>query len=328
MKKIKTETLVFCVLSALFCALLVLATFFDLDISRALVNLGEGEYYSRDLFGRFFETFGLLPLYIFVDIAAAIVFHYSLRRKKGAGRTAALIFAVVLCLAMSYHAFYKIFKYLSQHFGFEQSLGGFSDTAAYFLLGALLGGGVFYLTRKLSSAALNSLFLWAIVIMFAAAFSQLFTQSVKLFAGRARYRAMNVWGDFSEYTKWFEFCGKRLSSDVRLPADDVYKSFPSGHSASAAMFAVVAAFPFSFFKCGKKIKIFFYVFASAWIACTMITRITVGAHFASDVLVGCYSALSGVFLGDRFIKKLFTPLALKTALPETDEPRLSEEIIR
>lgn len=319
MQKTRNRIILFCSVTLAFVALMAVASFYDLEISRKLSGLKTGEYYARGMFERIFETAGSLPLFIIVNFAASVLFHYVYRGKKNAGRVIFAVFLCFACVCVNYYCFYQIFKYLSHHYGFEQSLGGITDSIAYFLLGGLTAGAVFYLTKDYSAGFLNKVCPWAVAMLFVALFSQITVQSLKVFSGRMRYCAMNAEGDFSGFTEWFVFMGKRVSSDQRFPAADVYKSFPSGHSAAAAVSLGLLFFPFCSFGKNKAAFAATCVICSAVTICTMIARIMSGAHFLSDALFGAYVTLFFAFIFTALIPKAFNKFFEKNALPEIDE---------
>lgn len=215
---------------------------------------------------------------------------------------------------MNYYCFYQIFKYLSHHYGFEQSLGGITDAIAYFLLGGLTVGAFFYFTKEFSNDFLNKVRPWATAVLFIALFSQVTVQSLKVFSGRMRYCAMNADGDFSSFTNWFVFMGKRVSSDQRFPATDVYKSFPSGHASAAAMSLSFLFFPFYSFKNKKVAFTVACVICSAFTVCAMLARIISGAHFLSDVVFGAYTTFLFAFVFTALVPKIFNKFFKQNAL--------------
>ena len=314
MQKTKNKIILLCAVTVAFAALMAVASFYDLEISRKLSSLKEGEYYARGLFERLFETIGALPLFITVDFAAAVIFHSTIRGKRNAGATIVLILICLACLCVNYYCFYQIFKYLSHHYGVEQSLGGITDAIAYFLLGGLTVGAVFYFTKEFSNDFLNKVRPWATAVLFIALFSQVTVQSLKVFSGRMRYCAMNADGDFSSFTNWFVFMGKRVSSDQRFPATDVYKSFPSGHASAAAMSLSFLFFPFYSFKNKKVAFTVACVICSAFTVCAMLARIISGAHFLSDVVFGAYTTFLFAFVFTALVPKIFNKFFKQNAL--------------
>ena len=80
--------------------------------------------------------------------------------------------------------------------------------------------------------------------------------------------------------------------------DDSCKSFPSGHTFSAAVIYSLLCLPSLFDKLNKPwIKALFYVGTIGYTAFVAISRILVGAHYMSDVLMGGTIAFVAAMLG-------------------------------
>ena len=127
---------------------------------------------------------------------------------------------------------------------------------------------------------------------------------------------MNVLGDESLYTPWYIFNGARVSDDVRLIAlgveSNAYKSFPSGHTASAGAVYAFLALPYIFENFNnKKCKIILNVSTIAFTGYIAVSRIVVGAHFFSDVLFGGTIIYLSVFLGVIIVKAILKKIASK-----------------
>ena len=77
-KKVIISSLLFILI---FGALLLIATFFDLQISRFLTKgiLAEGQYDTNNTFGAFFEIIGDSPVEIMLAFSFAGKFHKSLQ---------------------------------------------------------------------------------------------------------------------------------------------------------------------------------------------------------------------------------------------------------
>jgi membrane-associated phospholipid phosphatase len=107
-------------------------------------------------------------------------------------------------------------------------------------------------------------------------------EGMKMIFGRMRFREWlqnptNVY-DFP----WYKINGK--------PASDAFKSFPSGHTASAFLIMPVT-FMFDAFgreKAGRIARIVHL----CWVATVMVSRIMAGAHFLSDVCGGLFVSLT------------------------------------
>ncbi|MFE9078895.1 phosphatase PAP2 family protein [Bacillus mobilis] len=100
---------------------------------------------------------------------------------------------------------------------------------------------------------------------------------IKLGWGRERYRHMISIGSFEGFSKWFVPQG--------IAKSDEFMSFPSGHSANAALIIWFSLLP-EYFASLKRKKIGVWILILMWKIVVPISRIIVGAHFASDVTVG------------------------------------------
>ncbi|WP_242213038.1 phosphatase PAP2 family protein [Bacillus cereus group sp. BfR-BA-01383] len=100
---------------------------------------------------------------------------------------------------------------------------------------------------------------------------------IKLGWDRERYRHMISIGSFEGFSKWFIPQG--------IAKSDEFMSFPSGHSANAALVIWLSLLP-EYFASLKRKKIGVWIFILIWMILVPVSRIMVGAHFASDVTVG------------------------------------------
>ena len=120
----------------------------------------------------------------------------------------------------------------------------------------------------------------------------LFVQITKILCGRIRFRYLTLPG-YTEFTPWFLPPGISLANS----------SFPSGHTAMGWMFL-----PLLITVKDRKIKdpprIIITVLVIGWGLFVGISRIAVGAHYASDVLFSTGAAtIVTIFLYTRFYKK-------------------------
>ncbi|MBQ3571994.1 MAG: phosphatase PAP2 family protein, partial [Clostridia bacterium] len=271
----------------LFAVLMVLGSFFDLQISHAItkLDLTAGYYYSTTIFGRFFETIGEMPIYLLVAFSGAVIFHNFSRRDSSTLNIVIKIIAVLASVGMSIYMFHKLFKYLSQHFGFADVLGDVGDVVGYILLGICFTFALFYFTRKLPSSFLNRMLKWAFIVFGTALISQVFTHLIKPLASRPRYRAMFMLQNFEMFKQWFEFGGAKpdLKDEWILlygASSDWFKSFPSGHTSAGSTVITLTLIPYLFEKTNNvKCKLITWAVTIAYIMAVMFNRILVGAHF-------------------------------------------------
>ena len=324
----KKITSVYIIAIVALAALFAICTFFDFEISKAITIIGEGKYYPESLAGRFFETFGVIPVYALPAFALSIIFHYFMREKAGDKAVKAICGVIIgiLCAVLGYMMFKKVFKYVSIHFGFDDLLGGVTDEIAYALMGVLSAGALLYFMKDVSDEFLNKTFAWAVMVAITAAGSQLVVQGVKLFAGRARYATINVTGDSGLYTPWYIFNGSRVPSNEMLTlgaGSDAFRSFPSGHTAAAAVSLCLAVLPVFFGL--KKNNVSFWlliVLPSIFTLGTLVSRVVEGAHYCTDVIFSLACVITAIYFGLKVsfaLQKKIKPLGSDLPKRVTEE---------
>lgn len=292
-------------LIALFVALLLVGTFYDLEIAKAVADLKERQYQSQNLFGRFFETIGEMPLYVLGGLCCSIIFSYLSKRKSTAVVIVLKIACVALALFAFYFMFYRLFKYLSIHFGFEEYLGSAVDYISYVLLGALTTGILFYYSKNNSVDFLNKILPLTFIALATALTSVILSQGIKLIFNRYRFCTLNAIDRFDLYSKWLPLKGKlpitELMSGAGVQSDGA-KSFPSGHVASGSLVILITALPALFDKLNtKKARIIINASVWAYIVLLMISRMVMGKHYLTDVLIGLGITLVCYFVCTKII---------------------------
>lgn len=297
------------VVGALFVSGLVFATIYDLDISKRIADLKPGVYQSQNVFGRIFETIGEMPLYIVSLLAASIIIPYFYRSGRITQNIIIIIIFEIISIFVAYYAFHRLFKYLNEHFEFASKLDWTAELA-YFVLGLIVVAGENLLSKKYSDDFINSALVPALVTVATVIISTFITQIVlKIPAGRYRYCTMNTLNDFSLFTHWYEFNGKISPTAEMLAqgiAKDGIKSFPSGHSNAAAISIVFTMLPYFYEKANNAYyKIVSWSFFSLYTISVMYSRILMGKHFLSDVLVGAFITVICFYACFAVVKRLF-----------------------
>lgn len=317
----------------LFAVLMILGSFFDLQISHAItkMDLTEGYYYSTTIFGRVFETIGEMPIYLLVAFSGAVIFHNFSRREKSTLNLVVKVIATLVSVGMSIYMFHKLFKYLSQHFGFADVLGDVWDIIGYILLGICFTFALFYFTKKLPSSFLNKMLKWAFIVCGTALISQIFTHLIKPLASRPRYRAMFMLQNFEMFKQWFEFGGAKpdLKDEWIIlyeASSDWFKSFPSGHTSAASIVVTLTLIPCLFEKTNNvKCKTITWCVVIVYILAVMFNRILVGAHFLTDVVFGLFLTVCSYLISLLVVTKLFPKLNIKP-LSENKKPIIVEQL--
>lgn len=255
--------------------LLVIFAFTDLQISNAIYN-------SNSSFGMIFEAIGEFPAAV---IATFCTVSLMLTRNKEKSvkynlRTGGYIILLLLFALMAAMLPVKYFN---------------GPTVLIPIIATLYIVISYIIAKKYSSTNREELRNAAIVGVLTFVFVVITFNLVKMGWGRERYRHMIATGSFEGFSLWF--------IPQKLTTDNEFMSFPSGHSANAAIMIWITLIP-TFITSLREKKNWFIGFSLLWILVVPISRIMVGAHFASDVTMGVtITLIIFAILESRYIKK-------------------------
>ena len=255
--------------------LLVIFAFTDLQISNAIYN-------SNSSFGMIFEAIGEFPAAV---IATFCTVSLMLTRNKEKSvkynlRTGGYIILLLLFALMAAMLPVKYFN---------------GPTVLITIIATLYIVISYIIAKKYSSTNREELRNAAIVGVLTFVFVVITFNLVKMGWGRERYRHMIATGSFEGFSLWF--------IPQKLTTDNEFMSFPSGHSANAAIMIWITLIP-TFITSLREKKNWFIGFSLLWILVVPISRIMVGAHFASDVTMGVtITLIIFAILESRYIKK-------------------------
>lgn len=292
----KRTILSLCLFAAIFGGLLLTATFTDLQVSRILTKgtLPEGQYYATGVFGVVFECIGTCPELLISAVCAAMLTVWALRiLTPGAGRTLLVIVGGAATAGLYLWEFSDMFDYVCRFVQAPEGGPSFNGVPAFLwgiaaFLALLCAVLTLFAVSCFSDETLKKLPRFAVVTMASIVVAILIVQAVKNPVGRMRYRAMNVIGDYSGYTRWYVAGGQPDKTWMKetFGTSDAFKSFPSGHTrAAAATFYLIALADVIGVKSRLR-RALLWCFALAFTGVVAVSRITVGAHFFSDVLMG------------------------------------------
>ena len=286
----KKTILSVCLFVLIFGGLLLTATFTDLQVSRALTKntLPPGQYYATGVFGVVFECIGTSPELLISAVCAAMLTVWGMRiAKKRAVRILMTVTGCAATFGLYLWEFSDMFNYVCRQFPVEDGVPAFLWGISAFL--ALLCATLaLFAVNCFSDETLRRLPRFACVTMASIVVAILIVQALKEPFGRMRYRAMNVIGDYSGFTRWYVAGGQPDKEWMRetFGTSDAFKSFPSGHTrAAAATFYLVSLADVIGVK-SKTRRALLWCFAFLFTIAVALSRIMVGAHFFSDVLVG------------------------------------------
>ncbi len=286
--------------SGIFAALLLVATFYDLQISRFLTKgiLAPGKYDTNNSFGAFFEIIGDSPVEIVLAFAIDILFVYALRFLSKAKRAILMAVSGVFSVVAGYVLCTIVFNRLKPHVLFGMSVEltkGLYLNLTFLFFGILFAVLGILAVNNFSDEALRSLVKFAVAtIVFAAVSTIAINLGFKDAFGRMRFRAMNVNPNddvlgFSAFSRWYELKGHSVSDDVMMAAfghTDANKSFPSGHTGAAGVSYALIMLNSTLKPESKRVRAAFWIIPVVFTGTVALSRIMVGAHFMSDVLMG------------------------------------------
>ena len=255
--------------------LLVIFAFTDLQISNAIYN-------SNSSFGMIFEAIGEFPAAV---IATFCTVSLMLTRNKEKSvkynlRTGGYIILLLLFALMAAMLPVKYFN---------------GPTVLIPIIATLYIVISYIIAKKYSSTNREELRNAAIEGVLTFVFVVITFNLVKMGWGRERYRHMIATGSFEGFSLWF--------TPQKLTTDNEFMSFPSGHSANSAIMIWITLIP-TFITSLREKKNWFIGFSLLWILVVPISRIMVGAHFASDVTMGVtITLIIFAILESRYIKK-------------------------
>jgi len=235
----------------LYAVLMGIAGIFDLQISESLVSKNSG-------WAKVIEDYGELPGIITI-LTAIFIYH---KKKKHSSNARTILYSFIL----TYSAF-MLFSYTGNVL-FKPFMNSFYPVIIFASVLTLIS---VVLVKKLKVDFSETAFYFSKVVLLMGIFGYvLFVQPLKIFWGRVRFRDLEPL--FTDFTDWYVPNG--------ITGSD---SFPSGHS---AMGFVLISFFILFRNKNINAKFAFYSFVLIWAIAVAASRVVIGAHFLSDVIVG------------------------------------------
>lgn len=258
---LKREELIrpLCILSGTLLLLLALGSFLDHSVSAFLFTE------TSPLFARLFSAFGELPAFLLFIIAGVTWF----RRR---GRSSRFLDWFSISGSIALIAAGTLLFYLA----LREDLPGLGAADGVLLSAALLVFGLsagLALTRNASRA---DCFRLIFTVLFAGVIAMLAVNLLKYPWSRPRMRLLAA-DPLTAFVPWWKPQGLGGS----LHSDD-YKSFPSGHTAMAAcslLFTITPALHPRLEGTGR----YWLMGSIVWTAVVALSRLTMGAHFLTDV---------------------------------------------
>lgn len=236
---------------------------FDYDISKNLIN-------KSSRVAEFFNRLGEIPAILGMLIGIAILYG-SRKKEKLWTNIISTIISLPLLLLFSYANVLMPFKYAYEHVegGIPSNINLLINVMTIILFIITLFVIIKVDTEKLRKYRKVGLIL--VLLVFA---EILVVNLVKMLWARPRMRFIE---SIEQFKYWYEINGPLNDNEL--------KSFPSGHTANSfVMLAYIMFIP----RDKKKLRMYFTAFAITWGSLVALSRVILGAHFSSDVIVGGY----------------------------------------
>lgn len=254
------------ILSGILATLFVVGSFFDLSVSETLID-------KQSPFGVFFAAFGAWPMVLALATAGTllILFRDQDRKRVGAlqaaGGTAILIAATVAGLVMP-----TIYFDLNQY-------------VIYLISATLTVAGVWAVLKVSKGADRKMAVRIAVGIFVVVAAELIIVNILKIGWERPRMRLL-VDQPSLAFNPWWVFGndGKDQLLAAGVDSDD-FKSFPSGHTANAALLMLLNVLGALRKNLAKYAGLLFWL-GVLWTGVVILSRIIVGAHFITDTVAG------------------------------------------
>lgn len=263
---------------------LIIGTFADLKLDQAIYN-------PDSRFAIFFENFAEVPMYLIAPFAGTVMFW----ARPTEVRKTSIITGVVWTLVTLAGSVVFLIEMGEDWFGEDFS------TVALIFIGIAFAAVVLFAGQFIKKDVMIKLQPLAIMGIVYLLCMIVLGEVLKTLWGRARYRDMVNGTDgltLDDFSLWFIPQG--LTGN---------RSFPSGHTYSAAM-TVIASSLADRFRSLKKYQPLFFIIPAIFTILTAASRLVAGAHFISDVAVGAMLSVTVYLLLKKFLQpalfKFFT----------------------
>ena len=246
--------------------LLLFFTFTDLQISMTVA--------TKPAWARVLEVIGEIPFTVLSITACAILMRFRTRKNKALSLLSALC-AGVLFFFLAFMGGFMTWNYLTDNLGEISKIW-------IPVIGILMAAAAIWVDSRVPASCRSKALRFAAVALLYFVLVLVVMNSLKTVWGRMRFREMT--DPLVEFTRWYQIV-------PRGGFDNVYASFPSGHSMNSAGVILLTLLP-PIIPALKDREKALHIFVYIWCAVVGISRVFMGAHFASDVTVGILLSLA------------------------------------
>lgn len=229
---------------------------------------------TKPTWARILEVVGEIPFTVLTITACGLLYRFRTQKNRFLN-VASAVGSGALFLLFSVMGGFMTYNYLTDN------LGDISSLWAMFI-GLLMATAAVLLTFLVPDEKREQALRYAAVALLYFVLVILIMNSLKTVWGRMRFREMT--DPVAEFTRWYQIV-------PRGGFDNRYASFPSGHSMNSAGVILLLLLP-SLMPILENREKALHIFVYIWCGAVGISRVFMGAHFASDVTVGILLSLA------------------------------------
>ena len=267
-------------------ALFLLGSFYDYAISNALYI---GQHPSENIFGIIFSYIGVIPTFIGWSFLGTVIW-YCCKNEVVKKKKIFLKSIAILQYILSFFFFNNAIMFTNDNvFNIHWLI---AYTIGMITIALSIYGGYLFVKKSNNKNLLKD----AIFISIISIITMVLTMTIKEAMSRPRYTFILEMNDHNFFINWWENGHAIKNSIGENVISEYFKSFPSGHS-SYSMFAIFI-FPLlgNYNNVSKGKEMIFFILGIIWWILTAYSRITVGAHYLTDVSFGGMITLIGYLI--------------------------------
>ena len=252
---------------------IIIGSFFDLDISKALAN--------KTQLGTYFATFSPFLAYSLLPAGGACLYA-GLKKKNEAFRPMACVILLFCCFMAVYFSNGYFGKNVRPLFGYTPGESSVIRSVASWLLWVVLYSWVPFVTlRLLDDSDPDKLILVGAALVTATFAADAVMQWLKQVGSRPRYKYLLTLEDpAQEFRNWWQMIPNLAGSN------DNYQSWPSGHMSIVSMLFALPALTDCMKNRSMRKNMTAFVLVCLFVLLCGYNRIHMTNHFLSDVCFG------------------------------------------
>lgn len=281
-------------IAVLLVILTVWGSFKDYQLAQ---NLYLGQTPKENIFGIIFSYIGAIPAFLGWSFFGASILYLATNKVEQTKKRRWLIALSIFLFVLSFFFFCNTLMMVnasafSVHWSIAYSIGILAIATTAFL--------GYTLAKKSNNPELLGKILFLVAITLITAVST----SMKVVMDRPRFRWVLEMQNADYFRNWWE-SGTALKESLASSAvTDEFSSFPSGHSAYS-MFAIFLFPAFAdFIPKLEKRKPLLFLLGVVWWALTAFSRLTVGAHYLTDVAISGLVVIAAYAITSLLQKRL------------------------